>query len=422
MAIYFTSEEAAREGERKEPPAELKAQMEEMDALSVGVPEFFDLKRGGGGPCRFSPGCPASTSAAPAPPTRRRPARCLDRGRPRLLGAPHAAPRIPEQPLPWCGQNLSCRQGAQCGPECRAAGDQLRPLSAGTGSPTRSLGTSSMCHSGGLACFTSPALPPWDHPTWCSPWAASGSRASSTGRDTRQRRCCSCAGGLVPVRLWPFAAALHGGSPRRAAACASRARPASPRRLTAQPAARLGVCRGAGRGAGRGRLPAGRPLPAGKWTGGRADGAVLRRPAAPTRRCRWPGCGPAANWPSCASVTCASPSRRPPPCCGSVPPGWSCRRPAWLPSRPAPKDGSPACSSPPSRCMATPTRPASWPPARAGRTGQPVPGAAGPATPLVALPPPVRRPVRGPACGRPSRSGWAGSIRPQRPGASATLI
>jgi hypothetical protein len=45
MAIYFTSEEAAREGERKEPPAELKAQMEEMDALSVGVPEFFDLKR-----------------------------------------------------------------------------------------------------------------------------------------------------------------------------------------------------------------------------------------------------------------------------------------------------------------------------------------------------------------------------------------
>ena len=45
MAIYFTSEEAAREGERKEPPAELKAQMEEMDALSVGVPEFFDLKQ-----------------------------------------------------------------------------------------------------------------------------------------------------------------------------------------------------------------------------------------------------------------------------------------------------------------------------------------------------------------------------------------
>ncbi len=45
MAIYFTSEADAREGERKEPPPELKAQMEEMDALSVGVPEFFDLKQ-----------------------------------------------------------------------------------------------------------------------------------------------------------------------------------------------------------------------------------------------------------------------------------------------------------------------------------------------------------------------------------------
>jgi hypothetical protein len=43
MAIYFTSEAEAREGERKEPPPELRAQMEEMDALSVGVPEFFDL-------------------------------------------------------------------------------------------------------------------------------------------------------------------------------------------------------------------------------------------------------------------------------------------------------------------------------------------------------------------------------------------
>ncbi|MBO0881884.1 MAG: hypothetical protein J2P17_16395 [Mycobacterium sp.] len=44
MALYFTSEAAAREGERKEPPATLKAQMEEMNKLSVGVPEFFDLK------------------------------------------------------------------------------------------------------------------------------------------------------------------------------------------------------------------------------------------------------------------------------------------------------------------------------------------------------------------------------------------
>jgi hypothetical protein len=44
VALYFTSEQAAREGERKEPPPELKAQMEEMDALSIGEPEFFDLK------------------------------------------------------------------------------------------------------------------------------------------------------------------------------------------------------------------------------------------------------------------------------------------------------------------------------------------------------------------------------------------
>jgi hypothetical protein len=45
MAMYFTSEQAAREGERKEPPPELRAQMEEMDKLSVGEPEFFDLKQ-----------------------------------------------------------------------------------------------------------------------------------------------------------------------------------------------------------------------------------------------------------------------------------------------------------------------------------------------------------------------------------------
>jgi hypothetical protein len=45
MAVYFTSEAAAREGERKQPPPELQAQMEEMAALSVGEPEFFDLKQ-----------------------------------------------------------------------------------------------------------------------------------------------------------------------------------------------------------------------------------------------------------------------------------------------------------------------------------------------------------------------------------------
>ena len=44
MAIYFTSEEEAREGERKEPPPELAQMMKEMDELSVGEPSFFDLK------------------------------------------------------------------------------------------------------------------------------------------------------------------------------------------------------------------------------------------------------------------------------------------------------------------------------------------------------------------------------------------
>ena len=41
MENYFASEAAASEGGCKEPPAELKAQMDEMDALSIGVPEFF---------------------------------------------------------------------------------------------------------------------------------------------------------------------------------------------------------------------------------------------------------------------------------------------------------------------------------------------------------------------------------------------
>jgi hypothetical protein len=45
MAMYFTSEAEAREGERKEPPPELAAQMAEMNKLSIGEPEFFDLKQ-----------------------------------------------------------------------------------------------------------------------------------------------------------------------------------------------------------------------------------------------------------------------------------------------------------------------------------------------------------------------------------------
>jgi hypothetical protein len=45
MVMYFTTEAEAREGERKELPPELQAQMEEMNKLSVGETQFFDLKR-----------------------------------------------------------------------------------------------------------------------------------------------------------------------------------------------------------------------------------------------------------------------------------------------------------------------------------------------------------------------------------------
>lgn len=41
--LYFTSEADAREGEAKEPPAELQAQMEEMGKLEVGEPTFLDI-------------------------------------------------------------------------------------------------------------------------------------------------------------------------------------------------------------------------------------------------------------------------------------------------------------------------------------------------------------------------------------------
>lgn len=44
MAIYFTSEEEAREGERKEPPPEMAAILKELDELSLGEPRYFDLK------------------------------------------------------------------------------------------------------------------------------------------------------------------------------------------------------------------------------------------------------------------------------------------------------------------------------------------------------------------------------------------
>ncbi len=45
MVMYFTSEVDAREGERKEPPPDLRAQMDEMNTLAIGEPEFFDLKQ-----------------------------------------------------------------------------------------------------------------------------------------------------------------------------------------------------------------------------------------------------------------------------------------------------------------------------------------------------------------------------------------
>jgi hypothetical protein len=44
MIIYFSSEAEAREGEKKEMPPEMAATMEEMQSLSVGEPEFLDLK------------------------------------------------------------------------------------------------------------------------------------------------------------------------------------------------------------------------------------------------------------------------------------------------------------------------------------------------------------------------------------------
>ncbi|MBA2310840.1 MAG: hypothetical protein H0W01_16440 [Pseudonocardiales bacterium] len=45
MVLYFTSEAEAREGEQKDPPPEVQAQMEEMNKLSVGETQFFDLRQ-----------------------------------------------------------------------------------------------------------------------------------------------------------------------------------------------------------------------------------------------------------------------------------------------------------------------------------------------------------------------------------------
>lgn len=43
MAVYFTSEEEARAGERMEPPPELASRLEEMNALAAGETTYFDL-------------------------------------------------------------------------------------------------------------------------------------------------------------------------------------------------------------------------------------------------------------------------------------------------------------------------------------------------------------------------------------------
>jgi hypothetical protein len=45
VGLKNQSEEAAREGERMEPPPHLQAQMEEMNKLTIGEPEFFDLQQ-----------------------------------------------------------------------------------------------------------------------------------------------------------------------------------------------------------------------------------------------------------------------------------------------------------------------------------------------------------------------------------------
>ena len=51
MAMYFTTEAEAREGEQKEAPPELQAEMDEMNSLAAGPPTFFDLKQ----PWLYSP-------------------------------------------------------------------------------------------------------------------------------------------------------------------------------------------------------------------------------------------------------------------------------------------------------------------------------------------------------------------------------
>ena len=44
MAIYFTSEADAREGEQKEPPESIREAMAELEALAIGETTYTDLK------------------------------------------------------------------------------------------------------------------------------------------------------------------------------------------------------------------------------------------------------------------------------------------------------------------------------------------------------------------------------------------
>jgi hypothetical protein len=44
QVIYFTSEAEARESERREPPPEFRAMMDELTAISVALPTFLDLR------------------------------------------------------------------------------------------------------------------------------------------------------------------------------------------------------------------------------------------------------------------------------------------------------------------------------------------------------------------------------------------
>lgn len=44
MALYFTNEAEAREGEKKEPPPEVAEMIQELEKVSVGETTYFDLK------------------------------------------------------------------------------------------------------------------------------------------------------------------------------------------------------------------------------------------------------------------------------------------------------------------------------------------------------------------------------------------